>query len=344
MIQFAQPAFLLLILAVPLLLWLRLRRRGPAVRFPAAGLLAGLPSGRARVAAWGGAALRGAALLSLAVALAGPRWPDPGSRIETEGIAMVLIVDISKSMSETDFDWQGQAVSRLEAVKRVVHLFVQGGAGPSATADGADAAEFHGRPTDLIGLITFGHRPETIYPLTLSHTALLHQLDAAEPLTTPTQSETNLSDPVAVALKRLRDAGPRRKVVVLLTDGEHNVDPTVSGWSPLQAAHVAAGLGVPLYTLDAGKPIGGDPSADGRADAIQSLEAMARISHGRYFRTRDTRGLLEAWQAIDRLERSDIQSFLYRRYHEAFPWFGLASFVFFASALALERTWWRRIP
>jgi Ca-activated chloride channel family protein len=152
-----------------------------------------------------------------------------------------------------------------------------------------------------------------IYPLTLSHKALLGRLDEAQPLTTPTQAETNLSDPTAVALRRLRDAGPRRKVLVLLTDGEHNVEPTASGWTPRQAAYVAAGLGVPLYTLDAGKPIGGEASADGRADAIQSLEDMARISHGHYFRTRDTRGLLEAWQAIDRLERSDIQSFLYRR-------------------------------
>jgi Ca-activated chloride channel family protein len=98
-----------------------------------------------------------------------------------------------------------------------------------------------------------------------------------------------------------------------------------------------------MYTLDAGIPAAGE-ATEGRQDAIESLQDMAAISHGHYFRTRDTAGLLEAWHQIDRLERSDIQSFQYRRYHEAYPWFGLASFVFYLVALILELTLWRRLP
>ena len=77
---------------------------------------------------------------------------------------------------------------------------------------------------------------------------------------------------------------------------------------------------------------------------MRTLEEVAHITHGRYFQARDTQGLLSACRAIDALERSDLQSFQYRRYHEAYPWFGLAAFVLFAAALALERTIWRRIP
>jgi Ca-activated chloride channel family protein len=344
MFSFAEPLYLLLLLVVPPLVWWWLRRPRAAVRYPAARLLAGLPSGRARVAHWGGALLRGGALAALAVAVAGPRWPDPGTRIETEGIAIMLVVDVSKSMKTEDFDWQGQKVSRLEAVKRVVHLFVRGGEG-AATADGADASHFAGRRTDLIGLITFAHRPENIKNApTLNHSSLLAELDKEEAVETPTHAETNLSDPVAVALKRLGDAGPRRKILILLTDGEHNVEPTVSGWSPREAARYAAALEVPIYTLDAGKPVEGDQSDEGRTAAIESLVEMARISGGRYFLARDTRGLLDGFEAIDRLERSDIRSFQYRRYYQAYPWFALASFVCYVSALALELTLWRRLP
>jgi Ca-activated chloride channel family protein len=344
MFHFALPLYLLFLLVVPPLIWWWLRRPRAAVRYPAASLLAGLPSGRAQTARWGGALLRGMALTSMAIALAGPRWPDAATRIETEGIAIMLVVDISKSMKTDDFDWQGQKITRLDAVKRVVHLFVQGGQGPSETADGSDASHFAGRRTDLIGFVTFAHRPETERAPTLSHGALLSKLDEEKPVETPTHAETNLSDPVAIALKRLRDAGPRRKILVLLTDGEHNVEPTVSDWSPIEAAQYAALFDIPLYTLDAGKPVEGDKSDEARTAAIQSLVDMAHISGGRYFLARDTRSLLDGFEAIDKLERSDIQSFLYRRYHEAYPWFALASFVCYVLAFALEMTFWRRLP
>jgi Ca-activated chloride channel homolog len=344
MFHLAQPLYLLLLLTVPPLVWWWVRRPRSAVRYPAASLLAGLPSGRANLARWGGALLRGTALTAMAIAIAGPRWPDAATRIETEGIAIMLVVDISKSMKTEDFDWQKQKISRLDAVKRVVHLFVQGGQGPAQTADGSDASYFSGRRTDLIGLVTFAHRPETVRAPTLSHGALLSKLDEEKPVETPTHSETNLSDPVAIALKRLRDSGPRRKILVLLTDGEHNVEPTVSGWSPLEAAQYAASFDIPLYTLDAGKPIEGEDNEEGRSAAIKSLQDMSAISGGPNFLARDTRSLLKGFEEIDRLERSDIQSFLYRRYHEAYPWFALASFVCYVLAFALEMTLWRRLP
>jgi Ca-activated chloride channel family protein len=358
--QFANPGYLWLMLLVPSLLWWWLRRRRNALRHPAVGVLAGLPVGKSRAARWGPGILRSLALLAIILALAGPRWPDLHTRIETEGIAIVMLVDVSGSMAERDFDWRGESISRLEAVKKVFHLFVSGGAGPEGTGDGTDLSSFQGRPTDLIGLVTFATRPETACPLTLSHSVLLRLLDAEQPRSIPGESETNLSDAIALGLHRLQSAGPRRKVLVLLSDGEHNVPRPQSGWTPRQAAQVANGLHVPLYTIDAGGPgastrepaakeetteLERDTSpAETRARAVKTLEELAHITHAQYFQARDTKGLLNACRAIDALERTDIQSFQYRRYHEAYPWFALAAFVLFGIALGLERTVWRRIP
>jgi Ca-activated chloride channel family protein len=298
-------------------------------------------------------------VLLLIIALAGPRWPDLHTRIETEGIAIVMLVDVSGSMGERDFDWCGEPITRLEAVKKVFHLFVAGGDGSESTGDGTDASSFQGRPTDQIGLVTFATRPETACPMTLSHSVLLHLLDAEQPRTIPGESETNLSDAVAMGLHRLRSAGPRRKILVLLSDGEHNVPQPQSGWTPRQAAQVANGLHVPIYSIDAGgsgasakesavkEDAGGEHTispGEARAQAVRTLDEMARIAHGQYFLARDTKGLLNACRAIDDLERTDMRSFQYRRYHEAYPWFGLAAFVLFGISLGLERTIWRRIP
>jgi Ca-activated chloride channel family protein len=357
--HFANPGFLWLVLAVPPLLWWWLRRRRNALRHPVVGELAGLPAGKARLARWGPGILHCLALLLIALALAGPRWPDLRTRIETEGIAVVMLVDVSGSMAERDFDWRGEPISRLEAVKKVFHLFVSGGTGPEGTGDGTDLSSFQGRPTDLIGLVTFATRPDTACPLTLSHSVLVRLLDAEQPRRIPGESETNLSDAVALGLHRLQSAGPRRRVMVLLSDGEHNVPQPRSGWTPRQAAQVANGLHVPIYTIDADgsgaanlepaakESTAGDRAAspgEVRARAVKTLEEIAHITHGQYFQARDTKGLLNACKSIDALERSDIQSFQYRRYHEGYPWFALAAFVLFGCALGLERTVWRRVP
>jgi Ca-activated chloride channel family protein len=358
--QFANPSCLWLALAVPPLFWWWLRRRRTALRHPTVGMLADLPAGRARLARRVGGALRSLALLLVIVALAGPRWPDLHTRIDTEGIAIMMLVDVSGSMAERDFDWQGQPISRLEAVKKVFRLFVSGGTpegGPGATPDGSDASAFQGRPTDQIGLVTFATRPDAPCPLTLSHSVLLRLLDAEQPRQA-LEGTTNISDAVAMGLARLHAAGPRRKVLVLLSDGEHNVPQPRSGWTPRQAAQVAAGLHVPIYTLDAGGTGAGDEAAaregepservvspgETRAQAVRTLRELAHITRGRYFEARDTRGLLDACRAIDALERTDIQSFQYRRYHEGYPWFALASFLLIAVAIGLEQTLWRRIP
>jgi Ca-activated chloride channel homolog len=347
--QFSTPWFLLLTLAVPLLIWWRLRQRRGALRHSTAGLLAGLPRGRARVARWGGALLRALSLILLVLALAGPRWPDAVNPVQTEGIALVMLVDVSGSMDEPDFDWRGQPITRLEAVKRVFRLFVVGGsAGP--TADGTDASALPGRPADLIGLVTFATRPDDVCPLTLNHSALLQLLENEKPRTLPGESLTNISDAIALGLERAAAAGQRRKVLVLLSDGEHDVPTTRTGWTPRQAAHVAAGLGIPIYVIDAGgnptdrEPGAATSSAASRAEAEKTLKDLAAITHGRYFAARETPALMKACEAIDGLEKAPVDSYQSRRYQEVYPAFALSAFGCWFLVLVLERTWWRSSP
>jgi Ca-activated chloride channel family protein len=346
--HFAQPLCLLFFLLLPLVLWRWFRQGRTALRFSDVRPLQALPRGRSAVAHWGGLVLRGLALGSLIVAMAGPRWPDLGTRIPTEGIAIVIALDVSGSMGERDFTWGNAPVSRLEAVKLALHLFVEGG-------EGVGGERLEGRKHDLLGLVTFATRPESLCPLTLSHNVLLKLLDGEQARTVPDEGRTNIGDGIAWALYRLKAAGNRRKVIVLLTDGEHNVDELgpakEKALRPKQAAQLAANLNIPIYTIDAGSdapPKEGaaveEGSAADRITAVKTLQEVARMTKGQYFRASDTKMLLEVCGQIDRLERREIETFLYRRYAEGYPWFGLAGFVLLMAVQLLELTFWRRLP
>jgi Ca-activated chloride channel family protein len=347
MFDFANPLWLLLILVVPLLVWRWLRRPRGTIRFPAADLLAAMPRGRSRLARWAGANGRGATLLLVIIGLAGLRWPDQRTRIPTEGVAIQMLVDVSGSMAEHDFDWNGRPISRLDAVKRVFHLLIVGGEAP-------DGLAFEGRPNDLVGFVTFATWPESPCPLTLSHSVLLQMLDAEKPRTLPTESRTNIGDAIAWGLHRLAAAPSPRKVLILLSDGEHNVPPPAL--TPRQAAQLAASLRVPVYAIDAGpdlppaSPEGLELDSEAataaklRAAGVQTLQAIAQTTNGRYFRAPDTQSLLAVCRTIDVLERSEIRSFLYRRYYQGYHWAGLAALVLWVGLYLAERTIWRRLP
>jgi Ca-activated chloride channel family protein len=251
-------------------------------------------------------------------------------------------------MAEPDFEWEGKPVSRIDAAKKVFNQFVFG----------SPAAGFEGRARDLIGLVTFASRPETISPVTTDHKTLGEWLEAERPRSVPGESETNLSDAIVEGLQRLQHARTQRKVMLLLTDGEHNVVQPRSGLTPLQAGQVATALGVPIYTIDAGgatavregpprdKDMHEPPTSPGltRQQAVRTLQELARMKGGQYFAANDTDALLRACRTIDSLERTEVTTFQYRRYHEGYPYFALAGLAFFSLAIALDMTLWRRVP
>jgi Ca-activated chloride channel family protein len=346
--SFAHPWFLLLLFAVPLLVWLWLRKRRGTLCYPDTGLVARLPAGRGQWARRGGAALRALALTLLVCALAGPRLPVWRSRIPTEGIAITVLLDVSGSMAAKDFQWQNRAISRLDAAKQALRLFIAGGEGP-------DGTQLEGRPHDLVGVVAFASRPDSLCPLTLSHSVLLGMIEKEEPRSIPGESQTNISDAIVLGLHRLESSHTRRKVLVLITDGEHNVQTPRSGWTPRQAAQIAANLNVPIYAIDAGNEMGSDefpgaePSdpalrAKTRESALKTLHAVTAITGGRYFEARDTRTLLDVCKQIDRLEKNEIRSFQYESYHEIALGFGAAALVVMIVLQLLEMTVWLRVP
>jgi Ca-activated chloride channel family protein len=339
---FANPWFLLLLPVAPLLAWWWASRRRRPLPFASIHLLSALPGASAKWTHRAGALLRFLALSTLILALAGPRWPDQGTRIPAEGIAVALVVDVSGSMAEQDFQWNRERISRMEAAKRACRQFVKGDR--EETGEGMP-----GRANDQICLVTFATRPESSCPLTLSHSVLLDLLDAEEPRRVPTESQTNIGDAIAWAIYKLEAAGQSRKVILLLSDGEHNVP---SAMKPRQAAHIAAAFRIPIHVIDVGGRLSSleaneltlvTPSGNATNDPSDALEknkqvlrAVAALTGGRYFRADDLVTLSAVCQEIDRLEKVEIKSFHYRRFYDAYRWFAVLSLVFFAGVYFFE--------
>ena len=337
---FADPAFLWLLPVAPALAWWWARRRRPALRYPDLALVAGLPGGRGRRAKWGGAILRGLALAALIVAAAGPRTPDLRTRLPAEGVAIVLVLDISGSMAEADVPWPpAETITRLDAAKRAFRLFVAGGTAPDGTV-------LEPRPADPIGLVTFAVLPQTVCPPTLNHSVLLKLADEQQPAS-DLRAGTNVGDAIAEGVLRLdKGGGDRKKVLILLSDGEHNVSKQggADPLAPTRAAALAAVLGIKVYTIDAG----GRPAADAGPDAVKQREAgretlqkVAAATGGRAFEASSGADLLAAYREIAALEKAPTESFQYRRYHEFYPWAAAAAAGLLLAGHLLDRTRWR---
>ncbi|MBU6424191.1 MAG: VWA domain-containing protein [Chloroflexi bacterium] len=280
-VRFADPALLGLLLALPILVALALRRRrhrGDGLLFSSVGLLP--PGGRP----WRARlrpllpALRVAALVLAIVALARPQVVR-ASQVPAEGIDIVVALDVSGSMSSPDF---GNGETRIAAVKHVVHDFV-------------------GELTnDRVGLVVFGSEALVLSPLTLDHAVVQKMADPLQPDGTLVGGATAIGTGLATALNVLRDSAARSKVVILLTDGENNTG-TIT---PIDAAKAAKLLGVRLYT------IGAVPAAERQSGAVEVDEAlmreMAQSTGGRYFAASDESALRQIYAEIAQLERSRV--------------------------------------
>jgi Ca-activated chloride channel family protein len=178
---------------------------------------------------------------------------------------------------------------------------------------------------------------------------LLKVAEAQEPRS-GLDTGTNVGDAVAEGVIRLdRGGGDRRKVLIMLSDGEHNAskEGERNPLTPRQAAQLAANLQVKVYTIDAG----GTPPADAPADAVaqrtagrEALKAVADITGGRTFAASNGAELLAAYREISGLEKAKVETFQYRRYHDHTPWAAGLAAVLLALAHLLDRTRWRVLP
>ncbi|MFO0937112.1 MAG: VWA domain-containing protein [Gemmataceae bacterium] len=323
--------------------WARRKQRG--LRYSDLSLVVGLPRGRTAFARAIRTSWRLIAINCLIIAAAGPNCPDLKTRLPAEGVAIVAAVDVSGSMGEEDFAWITSAsastkpISRLATAKRVLTLFVQGG----GTSDGPP---FEGRPNDSMGIVSFAAWPEAACPLTLNHSVFLKVLSQLSPKVGP-DAGTNIGDAIAESLIRLDAAGAGRKVLILISDGEHNIaldraDPPLK---PRQAAQLAADLKIPIYTIDCGGDGKGDADAIARRlEGRAILQSVAEMTNGKSFIANDGEQLRSACLEIDQLERKPAESFTYRRSRDLSVWFASVGLISLIVGLFFALGLWRTFP
>ncbi|HKH49099.1 MAG TPA: VWA domain-containing protein [Thermoanaerobaculia bacterium] len=320
----ASPAWLLLLLAVPLLAW---RHHGRSTL--GALTYSRLPMGRGVGGGWRLHLPFYARLLALSCLIVALARPQLGYALEeslTEGIDIQIVLDISGSMGAEDF----KPKDRLTVAKRVVREFVAG------------------RPGDRIGLVVFSGGAMTRAPLTTDRDMLDTIIDSIQLNALP--DGTAIGVALANAAARLKDSQAKSKVIVLVTDGINNAGEI----DPLSSAAVCQGLGIKVYTVGVGGSRGlvsvpfpvRDPLT-GRTEYRRVpmnlpvdeklLQTVAQRTGGHYFLATDPESLQRIFREIDRLEKTPLQVKRYVRYHEAFPplvWAGLGLLVLpFATAL-----------
>jgi Ca-activated chloride channel family protein len=337
-LEFRDPLFLLAALLAPFV-YLLASRLPAAVTYSSLALLSSAPrSLRSRLLPLPPLCLAAAVVL-LAIALAGPRTGDHTSKIKREGIAIALAVDRSGSMNARDFVRGDQSVDRLEAVKRVLARFL-----------GADG-ETTGRPDDLIGVVAFAGYADSVCPLTLDHRNLVTILNDLEIVTDRNEDGTAIGEGLALAVERLRRHPAKSKIVILLSDGVSNAGDI----PPIQAAELAADLNIKVYTVGAGTTgYAAFPARtrDGREVLRQAyveldertLEDIAKRTGGRYFYAESVDALEDVYDEINRLERSEISEIRYLQYTEHYASFVWASLLLILGSGIASQSFLRRLP
>jgi Ca-activated chloride channel family protein len=326
---FADPWWLLLLLVLPLMAWLRGRAGdAPAVTFPGVALLQGL--GRPTHSRRGGFSMNllHASLALAIVALARPQKVVSYEEVKSEGIAIMVAFDVSLSMLIRDFWIGNNQVTRLVAAKRVLRDFIQG------------------RPADRIGIVAFAGAPYLPCPPTLDHDWLLKNMDRVS--TGVMEDGTAIGSGIAMAARRLHPQKVKSKVLVLLTDGANN-----SGkLSPQDAAKLAATLGVRIHTVSIGTPglhlirmDDGQIINSGRQEFDpETLAEVARIGSGTAYRAEDLSTLEHIFRTIDELEKSEVVRRKIIEAEERFWWFLIPAVVLGGLYLLWKQTAGRTAP
>ena len=324
---FARPLLLLLLASLPLWWWWRARRlaRMPGAPMsdvrPAAGTAERLWIARLPVI------LRSICLGAWIVAAAGPRVGSARAELRSEGISIVLALDISSSMLAEDFS----PANRLDVARRTAIEFVRA------------------RSSDRIGLVAFAGQALTQVPITTDYPVIEQAIRSLR--VGILEDGTAIGTGIATAANRLRRAPGKSKVLVLLTDGENNKG-TVD---PRTAAQAAATFGIRVYTIGVGTQ-GEAPVPTGQGPLGLRYETMpvkideqllGEIAHntgGRYFRATDAASLSNIFAEIDRLEKTPVQHLVYRRYDEAYRWPLGLGLLALALELVVAGTFAVRVP
>ena len=276
------------------------------------------------------------------IALAGPRLANYHVETETPGIDIMLVLDLSWSMVSVDMSLPGEKITRYDIASEVLGDFVGK------------------RPNDRIGLVVFSGVPYLASPLTLNHEWLAQNLQRMH-IGTIGDLGTAIGDAIVVAAKRLKSVPhAKSRVIILLTDGDNNKGEI----EPLPAAQLAAAVGCKIYTIGIGiekpcympafDPATGKLKLDLNGNVVPTLllqpanysvlGKMAGLSHGKFYRATNRRELLNIYNQIDQLEKTEVKLKRYATYEPLFQWPLLAALGALALELILTNTRYRRVP
>jgi Ca-activated chloride channel family protein len=347
------PWALLLLLLVPLLIVVRLKRPGiAAVKFSSLAKFQQCPvSWRQRFRPVLFIA-RLLCIVLLIIALARPRKGMKIEQISTEGVAMMIVVDRSGSMGEP-MRYKGQKLNRLEVVKKVVGDFITG-----------DDKEYKGRMGDMIGLVTYARYADTQCPMVRGNTIITDFLKETQLVNQRSEDGTAIGDGITVAAARLKkvesqiledqarltsgekkedpDFTIKSKVIILLTDGMNNA----GQYDPLEAAKLAAQWGIKIYTIGIGSETQqrGIFSMMGPSLDERLLSQIAKVTGGFYARADNAEKLRDIYKKIDKLEKTDVKSIEYVDYAEQFSPWAMAALGLLLFEMLTASTIFRKIP
>ena len=326
--EFAHPTYLyLLLLILPLIAWyiIKLSRMQPSFRLASTEAFKGMPRNMKVYLRHLPFVLRLITIALVIIVLARPQSINSYQTTESQGIDIVLAVDISGSMLAQDL-----TPNRLVAAIKVASEFVTD------------------RPNDKIGLVIFAGESFTQCPLTTDHKVLLNLLNEVK--FGMVEDGTAIGLGLANSVNRLKDSQSQSKVVILLTDGTNNRGQI----APLTAADLAQSYGIRVYTIGVGtQGVAPTPVQTPFGIRIQNVEVdidektlteIASITGGQYFRAEDNEGLSNIYDEIDEMEKYLINVQNVTRKQELYLPFALLALALIFIELLLRRTWLRTIP
>ena len=330
MSRFASIYFLVLLVIIPLLIyWYYLVKRKKSATIKYSDLTIIKNIGKAKKSRKRDILfiIRAAAIFLLIVALARPQSGSKEEKILTEGIDIIVAIDISSSMLAEDF----KPKNRLEAAKLVAADFIKG------------------RKNDRIGMVVFAGKSYTQCPITLDYGILLKFIDYID--IGLVEDGTAIGMAISNCVLRLKESKAKSKVVILLTDGKNNRGEI----DPLTAAQIAKAFDVRIYTIGAGKrgsamypvndPIFGKRYVPMPVEIDEGLlQNIADGTGGKYFRATDTQKLKAIFEEIGEMEKTKIEIEEYTKYSEKFAILAIPAFLFLLIEIVLANTIFRKIP
>ena len=327
-ITFANPGFLYLFaILVPLIIWylLKLRDSQATLQVSSVEGFEKAPRTWKHILKHGLFILRIIAIAFLIIVLARPQSTDRWQNMSTEGIDILIALDISSSMLARDFQ-----PNRLEASKDVAIEFISG------------------RPNDRIGLVIFSGESFTQCPLTADHAVVINLFKDVR--SGMIEDGTAIGMGLATSVNRMKDSNAKSKVIILLTDGVNNK----GAIAPLTAAEIANTFGIRVYTIGVGSEgIAPYPVQTPYGTQLQNMEVqideevlqnIAEMTDGKYFRATNNQKLIEIYQEIDQLEKTKIDVTEFSKKKEEYLSFLLFAGIILLSELLLKNTMLRNIP